>query len=103
MCRYNDRRCEVLTSTVFVVRELMSDIDVMVLIFLYRCEQNREYIARVSRGVDMPYMSVKHSLDRLVELRAVRPIEEKEREFRYFQLTPYGHELAVVLDRGCEL
>ncbi len=100
ICSYSDRKCEVLASTSGVIVSLMSGIDVSILEYLSRCDQCRDYIARISRGVDEPYMTVTRSLNKLIELRVVRVDDESSNEYKYHYLTPFGLELATMITRS---
>ncbi len=99
MCRDGDRRCEVLASTIEAMRLMLSDVDTQVINYLSRCEQYRDYIANISSNVNLPYMTVNRSLNRLIELRIVGVDDCDAIRYRYHHLTSFGIEFTVLIQK----
>ena len=99
LCRYCDRRCEVLITIQEVMKLMLSEVDKRVVVYLSRCEKGRDYIARISRNVNLPYMTVRRLLNRLIELHILMVDDYESNQYRYHQLTSFGLELGVLLQR----
>jgi hypothetical protein len=98
-CTHDERKCEVLVSTSSMITSMMADVDLLVLMYLSRCENQRDYVARITRGVGGSYMTVKRSLRHLISIRLVRAIDERDTMYQYYRLSSFGAELVTIIQR----
>ena len=73
---------------------------IRILDHLSNCPMKRDYVRNVSQRVQMDYMTVKRTLEKMVDLGLVYS-QEGSSSFRYYELSAAGEVLVrVARDRG---